>query len=72
MKTGRIEVATFPRKDDQQYTVKQRVFETVLRCLDEPLPVAQAVRAERKSTKNTLYKNRHPPLMLPPTDGMKK
>jgi hypothetical protein len=60
MKKERIEVATFRRKDDQQYTVKQRVFETVPRCLDEPLHVAQSARAERMSTKNTLYKNRHP------------
>jgi hypothetical protein len=72
MKKGRIKVATFQRKDDQQYTVSERVFETVPRCLDEPLPVAQAVRAERKCTKNTLYKNRHPPSMVPPTDGMKR
>jgi len=54
-------VATFQRKDDQQYTVPERAFETVLRCLDEPLHVAPSVRTERKSTKNTLYKNRHPP-----------
>jgi hypothetical protein len=60
MKKDRIEVATFQRKDDQQYTASERVFETVPRCLDEPLHVAQSVRAERKSTKNTLYKNRHP------------
>jgi hypothetical protein len=40
MKKGRIEVATFQRKDDQQYTASERVVETVPRCLDEPLPVA--------------------------------
>jgi hypothetical protein len=61
MKKDRIEVATFRRKDDHQYTVKQRVFETVPRCLDGPLHVAQLARAKHKSTKNTLYKNRHPP-----------
>jgi hypothetical protein len=52
--------------------VPERVVETVPRCLDEPLPVARPVRAERKSTKKTLYKNRHPPSMVPQTDEMKR
>ena len=39
MKQGRIEEAAFQRKDDQRYTASERVFETVPRCLDEPLPV---------------------------------
>jgi hypothetical protein len=59
LKPGSIlKEATSRRKDNQQYTVSQRVFETVLRGLDEPLHVAQTARAERKSPKNILYKDR--------------
>ena len=58
MKKGILEVATFQREDDQQSTVSQRVKETVLWGLGEPLHVAPTARAERKSTKNTLYKDR--------------
>jgi hypothetical protein len=72
MKQGRIKEAAFQRKDDQRYTASERVFETVPRCLDEPLHVASSVRAERKSTKNTLYKNRHPPFDGAADRGEKK
>jgi hypothetical protein len=58
MKKDILEVAPSQREDDQQYTVRQRVFETVLRCLPEPLHVALTVNAEQKSTKNTLEKDR--------------
>lgn len=44
MKKGSIEVATFQRKDDQQYTASKRVVETGLRCLDDPLHVAQSAQ----------------------------
>jgi hypothetical protein len=47
-------VANFWREDVHQYTVLQRVFETVLRCLNEPLPVASPAQAEWESTKKIL------------------
>jgi len=52
-------VATSEREDDHQSTVKQRAFETVLRCLDEPLPAAQRAKEACESTKKILKKNRH-------------
>jgi len=60
MKRDILRVARSQREDVHQYTVPQRVFETVLRCLDEPLHVASPVKAERESTKRILKKNRHP------------
>jgi len=60
MKKGRIGVATSQREDDQQSTASERVFETVLRCLDEPLPVASSPKDGDESTKKTLKKSRHP------------
>jgi transposase len=60
MKKGILEVANSRREDDQQYTVEQRAFETVLRCLDEPLHVASPAQAACESTKKILKKNRHP------------
>src|SRR4051812_35986275 len=53
-------LATSQREDDHQYTVKQRVFETVLRCLDEPLPVAEPAKEACESTKKILKRNKHP------------
>src|SRR2546426_2751080 len=53
-------LATSQREDDRQYTVKQRVFETVLRCLDEPLPVAKPAKEACESTKKILKRNKHP------------
>jgi hypothetical protein len=41
--------------------VEERVFETVPRCLDEPLPVGSPAKAERESTKKILNNDRHPP-----------
>jgi hypothetical protein len=57
---GENQSGNIPGEDDQQSTVKQRVLETVLGCLDEPLPMASAVHAEGESMKNILYKDRHP------------
>jgi len=54
MKRGILAAARFQREDGQRYTVAQRVFETVLRCLDEPLRVAEAKKLDRKSTKRIL------------------
>jgi hypothetical protein len=54
MKRGILAAARFQREDDHRYTVAQRVFETVLRCLDEPLRVAEAQKLDRKSTKRIL------------------
>jgi hypothetical protein len=44
-----------PGEDVHQHTVTQRVFETVLRYLDEPLHVASLARAERESTKPSTH-----------------
>jgi hypothetical protein len=40
--------------------VKQRVFETVLSCLDEPLPVTEPAKDASESTKKILKRNKHP------------
>jgi hypothetical protein len=61
MKKSILGVASSRREDDHQDTVKKRAFETVPRCLDEPLHVASAVKAEGESTKKILKENRHPP-----------
>jgi len=60
MKRSILAAASLQSEDVHQYTVAQRVFETVLRCLDEPLRVAAAKVAERKSTKRILNLSRHP------------
>ncbi len=44
MKKSILEGGSSRREDDQQYTASERAFETVLRCLDEPLPVASPVQ----------------------------
>ena len=54
MKRDILAAARFQREDVHRYTVAQRVFETVLRCLDEPLRVAEAQKLDRKSTKRIL------------------
>jgi hypothetical protein len=59
MKRGILGVVSSWREDVHQYTVSQRVFETVLWCLDEPLHVASPARAECESTKKILKQNRH-------------
>src|SRR5205823_2208653 len=61
MKKSILRTASSRREDDQRYTVYERAFETVLRCLDEPLHVASAAKAESESTKKILKENRHPP-----------
>ncbi|GAC1346743.1 MAG: hypothetical protein NVSMB27_10860 [Ktedonobacteraceae bacterium] len=58
MKKGILEVVNSQREDDHLYAVKQRAFEIVLRCLDEPLPVAEPAKDACESTKKVLRLNR--------------
>jgi hypothetical protein len=53
MKRSRLAKARFQREDVQRYTVPQRVFETVLRCLDEPLQSAVVASAAEEHEEDT-------------------